>query len=320
MAGEEVVTAAERDRTTAIETIGLVRTFGNVTAVDHLDLSVNQGELFSLLGPNGAGKTTTIKMLCCLTRPTGGTATVMGQDVQADALSVKAMIALSPQETAVAGNLNAWENLELMAGLHGFGRREARVRSGELLELMGLTERAKDRVKKYSGGMKRRLSIAMALVSDPQVLFLDEPTLGLDPQSRRAIWEYIETLKGDKTILLTTHYLEEADALADRIAIIDDGKIVALGTAAELKDSISDGEPMVVEAAGLTGADLDALSQKYSDVRPIEGGVEIRADEVTLYDIQDVLRPRGVVVQATYRKPVTLDDVFLHFTGKQLRE
>ena len=320
MAGEGIVTAAERDRTTAIETIGLVRTFGNVTAVDHLDLSVSHGELFSLLGPNGAGKTTTIKMLCCLTRPTGGTATVMGKDVQSDALSVKAMIAVSPQETAIAGNLNAWENLELMAGLHGIGRREARVRSGELLELMGLTERAKDRVKKYSGGMKRRLSIAMALVSDPQVLFLDEPTLGLDPQSRRAIWEYIETLKGDKTILLTTHYLEEADALADRIAIIDNGKIVALGTAAELKDSISDGEPMVVEAAGLTGDDLDALSQKYSDVRPIEGGVEIRANEATLYDIQDVLRPRGVIVESTYRKPVTLDDVFLHFTGKQLRE
>ena len=160
----------------------------------------------------------------------------------------------------------------------------------------------------------------MALVSDPQVLFLDEPTLGLDPQSRRAIWEYIETLKGDKTILLTTHYLEEADALADRIAIIDDGKIVAAGTAAELKDSISDGEPMVVEAAGMTSDDLDALRQVYPDVIPIEGGVEIRADEVNLYDIQDVLRPRGITVQSTYRKPVTLDDVFLQFTGKQLRE
>jgi ABC-2 type transport system ATP-binding protein len=185
---------------------------------------------------------------------------------------------------------------------------------------MGLTGRAKDRVKKYSGGMKRRLSIAMALVSDPQVLFLDEPTLGLDPQSRRAIWEYIETLKGDKTILLTTHYLEEADALADRVAIIDDGRIVALGTTVELKDGISDGEPMVVEAAGLTDDDLTALRQRYADVRSIEGGVEIRADEVTLNDIQDILRPRGVVVQSTYRRAVTLDEVFLHFTGKQLRE
>jgi ABC-2 type transport system ATP-binding protein len=320
LAGRGSVNAAESHSTNAIEMIDLTRTFGNMTAVDHLDLSVNHGELFALLGPNGAGKTTTIKMLCCLTRPTAGTASVMGYDVQADALSVKAAIAVSPQETAIAGNLNAWENLELMAGLHGFTKSEAKLRSGEFLELMGLTSRAKDRVKKYSGGMKRRLSIAMALVSDPQVLVLDEPTLGLDPQSRRAIWEYIETLKGDKTILLTTHYLEEADELADRIAIIDDGKIVALGSAAELKTRISDGEPMVVEAASLTEAGLDALRRKYSDVRQIEGGAEIRADDVTLYDIQDILRPTGVVVEASYRKSVTLDDVFLHYTGKQLRE
>lgn len=318
--GDGILTGVDSDRVAAIETIGLARSFGDLTAVDRIDLSVDQGELFSLLGPNGAGKTTTIKMLCCLTRPTGGTATVMGRDIQSDALSVKEVIAVSPQETAIDGNLNAWENLALMAGLHGLGKAETRARSEELLDLMGLTERATKRVKKYSGGMKRRLSIAMALVSDPQVLFLDEPTLGLDPQSRRAIWEYIETLKGHKTILLTTHYLEEADALADRIAIIDDGKIVASGTAAELKDSISDGEPMVVEAAGMTSDDLDALRRVYPDVTPIEGGAEIRADEVNLYDIQDVLRPRGITVQSTYRKPVTLDDVFLHFTGKQLRE
>jgi len=314
------LTSTNQSGSTAIETIGLARTFGNVAAVDGIDLSVNQGEVFSLLGPNGAGKTTTINMLCCLTRPTGGTGTVMGQDIQADPLAVKAVIAVSPQETAIAGNLNAWENLELMAGLHGLDKGEAKARSAELLALMGLTDRAKDRVKKYSGGMKRRLSIAMALVSDPQVLFLDEPTLGLDPQSRRAIWEYIETLKGDKTILLTTHYLEEADALADRVAIIDNGRIVAQGTTVELKDSISDGEPMVVEAAGLTDDDLTALRQRYADVRSIEAGVEIRADEVTLNGIQDILRPRGVVVQSTYRRAVTLDEVFLHFTGKQLRE
>lgn len=314
------MTNVDKSVSTAIETSGLVRTFGDVTAVDGIDLSVGRGELFSLLGPNGAGKTTTIKMLCCLTRPTGGTGTVMGLDIQEEPLAVKEIIAVSPQETAIAGNLNAWENLELMAGLHGFDKGETKARSAELLGLMGLTDRAKDRVKKYSGGMKRRLSIAMALVSDPHVLFLDEPTLGLDPQSRRAVWEYIETLKGHKTILLTTHYLEEADALADRIAIIDGGKIVAQGTTTELKNSISDGEPMVVEMAGLTDDDLAALRQRFTDVRTIETGVEIRADDVTLNDIQDVLRPRGVVVESTYRKTVTLDEVFLHVTGKRLRE
>ena len=304
----------------AIQAFRISRTYGDLVAVDGVDLSVGQGELFSLLGPNGAGKTTTIKMLCCLVRPTAGTATIMGHDIQDDPLAVKRVIDISPQETAIAEHLNAWENLSLMAGLHGLGKQEAKNRSEELVEMMGLTGRAKERVKKYSGGMKRRLSIAMALVSDPQVLFLDEPTLGLDPQSRRAIWEHIDELKGRTTILLTTHYLEEADALADRVAIIDEGKIVALGTPQELKDSISGGQVMVVEAQNLTADAVAALRQVFPEVRAIEGGVEIEAEEVNLYDIQDVLRPRGVAVQSTYKKQVTLDDVFLDLTGKQLRE
>jgi len=185
---------------------------------------------------------------------------------------------------------------------------------------MALTSRAGERVKKYSGGMKRRLSLAMALISQPQVLFLDEPTLGLDPQSRRAIWEHIEGLKGRTTILLTTHYLEEADALADRIAVIDEGTIIALGTPTELKESISEAPVTVVEAENLTAADIEALGELYPRVRAIEGGVEIEADEVRLYEIEDCLRPRGVDIRATYRRQVTLDDVFLHLTGKQLRE
>ena len=302
----------------AVRASSLSRSFGDFVAVQAVDLTVGRGELFSLLGPNGAGKTTTIKMLCCLLRPTGGAAEVMGHDVVDDPLSVKSVINISPQETAVAERLNAWENLNLIAGLHGIDRVKAR--SGELLEMMGLTERAGDRVKKYSGGMKRRLSIAMALISDPEVLFLDEPTLGLDPQSRRAIWEHIEALKGEKTVLLTTHYLEEADALADRIAVMDKGGIIALGTADELKESVI-GEPvMVVEAPGLDDGAFEALRRFYPATRRTEAGVEIEAREVSVYDIADVLRPRGIAVQSTHRKQVTLDDVFLHLTGERLRE
>ena len=304
----------------AVQTLGLSMHFGSFVAVDGVDLSIARGELFSLLGPNGAGKTTTIKMLCCLLKPTSGTATIMGHDVGSDPLSVKRVIDVSPQETAIAERLNAWENLSLMAGLHGLGRERARKRSGELLEMMGLTERAQEQVKKYSGGMKRRLSIAMALVSDPQVLFLDEPTLGLDPQSRRTIWEHIAGLKGHKTIVLTTHYLEEADALADRIAIIDEGKIVALGTPGQLKDGISGTPVTVVEAKNLTEEAVNALRQIYPEVRAIEDGVEIEAAEVSLYAIEDCLRPMGVVIQSTYKRQVTLDDVFVNLTGKQLRE
>lgn len=304
----------------AISASSLTKEYGDLVAVDAIDLAVERGELFALLGPNGAGKTTTIKMLCCLLRPTRGTATVMGHDVRTDPLGVKSVIALSPQETAIAEHVSAWDNLSLMAGSHGIDKQETRRRSGELLEMMGLIDRAKERVKKYSGGMKRRLSIAMALVTEPEVLFLDEPTLGLDPQSRRAIWAYIEELKGKTTILLTTHYLEEADALADRIEIIDEAKIVALGTPAELKSSIADGQVTVVEAPNVTADALDALRQLYSDVRATSNGVEIEGEGVNLYDIEDVLRPRGVVIQSSYQKQVTLDDVFLELTGKQLRE
>ncbi|MGD2044371.1 MAG: ATP-binding cassette domain-containing protein [Acidimicrobiia bacterium] len=303
----------------AIETRGLSRRFGDLAAVDGVDLSVERGELFALLGPNGAGKTTTIKMLCCLLRPTSGSATVMGNDVRADPLAVKKVVDISPQETAIAEHLNAWENLELMAGLNAVDRTKARGRAGELLELVGLVERASEKVKRYSGGMKRRLSIAMALISDPEVLILDEPTLGLDAQSRRAIWNHIEDLKGTKTILHTTHYLEEADALADRIAIIDEGKVIASGTPAELKRSISDGQAVFVEASGLTEESIAALGEISTDVRRTNGGLEIGGD-IHLYDVVDILRPRGVVVEAISRRRVTLDDVFVELTGKELRE
>jgi ABC-2 type transport system ATP-binding protein len=208
----------------AVEASGLVRTYDDLMAVDGVDLAIQTGELFALLGPNGSGKTTTIGMLCCLLRPDSGSARVLGFDVGADPMKVKSVIAVVPQETAIAEHLSGTENLRLMAGLHGIPADRARARSSELLEMLGLSARAGKQARTYSGGMKRRLSIAMALVTDPQVLFLDEPTLGLDPQARRGMWEHIAGLKGEVTILLTTHYLEEVDALADRVAIIDGGE------------------------------------------------------------------------------------------------
>lgn len=304
----------------AIQMTSVSKTFGKLCAVDNLDLSVRQGELFSLLGPNGAGKTTTIKMLCCLLRPSSGTATIMGHDIQKNPLAVKQVIDVSPQETALSEHLNAWENLSLIGRSHGIEKSVVQERSQELLEMMGLLDRAKERVKRFSGGMKRRLSIAMALVSDPRVLFLDEPTLGLDPQSRAGLWEHIERLKGGKTMMLTTHYLEEADSLADRIAIMDEGKIAVQGTSQELKDGISERNVMRVEAEGLSADVVEGLREIYPEVEVVEGGVEIRAEELDLYAIQDFLRPRGVTVRSTYLKQATLDDVFLHYTGRELRE
>jgi ABC-2 type transport system ATP-binding protein len=304
----------------AIQTFSLSRKFGDLVAVDGIDLSIKEGELFSLLGPNGAGKTTAIKMLCCLLRPSSGTATVLGRDIHEDPMAVKQIIDVSPQETAIAEHLNAWENLRLIGGIRGLAKEEVKKRSEELLEMVGLAKRAKEQVRKFSGGMKRRLSITMALVSDPQILFLDEPTLGLDPQSRRGIWEHIVELKGKKTILLTTHYLEEADALADRIAIIDEGKIVALGTPQELKDSISDMQVMVVKAKNLPPDAIEGLKEIYPEVKATEDGIEIRAKELSFYEIVDYLRPRGVVIQSMSLKQPTLDDIFLHLTGKELRE
>ena len=317
---EASVSDAMAEHPIAIQMTGVSKTFRKLCAVDDLDLSVRQGELFSLLGPNGAGKTTTIKMLCCLLRPSSSTATIIGHDIRKDPLAVKQIIDVSPQETALSEHLNVWDNLSLTGRSHGLEKSVVQQRSQELLEMMGLMDRAKERVKRFSGGMKRRLSIAMALVSDPQVLFLDEPTLGLDPQSRAAMWEHINQIKGSKTVMLTTHYLEEADSLADRIAIMDAGTVVVLGTAQELKDGISERNVLRVEAEGLTNDVVEGLREIYPEVTVIDGGVEIRAEQLDLYEILDFLRPRGIDVRSTQLKQASLDDVFLHYTGRELRE
>ena len=232
----------------AIQTFNLTKIFNGLVAVDGIELNIKKGELFALLGPNGAGKTTTINMLCCLLKPSGGTATIMGYDINKQPFKIKEIIGMSPQETVISEHLNSQESLNLIGKIHGISSDELKIRSQQLLETMGLAERAKDQVRKFSGGMKRRLNIIMALVHNPEILFLDEPTLGLDPQARRAIWEYIIRLKGEKTILLTTHYMDEADSLADRIGIMDKGKIVALGTSTDLKISMLGKHTMIIYA------------------------------------------------------------------------
>ncbi len=215
----------------AIEIVGLTKEYAGRRVVDALELTVPAGELFALLGVNGAGKSTTIKMLSCLTTPTAGDGLLMGRSVTKDSRRAKEILAVSPQETAVAPNLTAAENLELMAGIYG----RPRERAGQVMDQLGLGRWARQRARTLSGGWQRRLSIAMALVSQPEVLFLDEPTLGLDVLARRELWGTIRGLKGRTTIILTTHYLEEAEALADRIGIMDRGRLRAVGTAAELK-------------------------------------------------------------------------------------
>lgn len=239
----------------AIETVALTKRYKEITAVDGLNLGIFRGEIFSLLGVNGAGKTTAIKMLSCLIEPTSGKAIVGGMNVVDDTERVKKIIALSPQETAIAPNLTAMENLELMCGIHGLSREETQLKIKELSDAFGLHGVLVRRAGKLSGGWQRRLSIAMALVNDPSVLFLDEPTLGLDVIARSELWDVIRSLKGKATVILTTHYMEEAETLSDRIGIMKDGCLLTLGTAKEIMervgaDRFEDAFISVVKGAG----------------------------------------------------------------------
>ena len=217
----------------AIKTTELVKRYKNITAVDKLNLEIREGELFSLLGVNGAGKTTTIKMLSCLTMPTDGDAVVGGYSITKQSEQVKRLIGVSPQETAVAPNLSVEENLELICGIHGFSKEKTQAKITELSERFGLDTVLQRKAGKLSGGWQRRVSIAMALISEPKILFLDEPTIGLDVIARHELWETIRSLKGKITIILTTHYMEEAEALSDRIGIMKGGRLLASGTVEE---------------------------------------------------------------------------------------
>lgn len=218
----------------AIKTNALTKQYGSLTALDALNLTIHDGELFALLGVNGAGKTTAIKLLSGLMTPTSGTAAIYDHDILTQTNEAKSLLATSPQETAVAPNLTTRENLEMMAGIYGASGKEAKAKATEMIARFNLTSIEKTKAKKLSGGWQRRLSIAMALISEPKLLFLDEPTLGLDVLARRELWTIIRKLKNKTTIILTTHYLEEAEALSDRIGILSHGKLTALGTAQDL--------------------------------------------------------------------------------------
>ncbi len=304
----------------AVQTFKLSKHFNNLVAVNSIDLKIGQGELFSLLGPNGAGKTTTINMLCCLLKPTSGTAQIMGYDIIKEPFKIKETIGVSPQETAISERLNSWENLALIGKIHGMSSNEVKRRSGELLKLMGLTERGKDRVGKFSGGMKRRLSIAMAMVHDPSILFLDEPTLGLDPQARRATWEHIAQLKGRKTILLTTHYMEEADFLSDRVAIIDEGRIVAVGTPSQLKANLITTPTIIVSADNITPEIMQGLKARYSQAEEADGKLRISDENLDFRELTDYLHSNGATIRSAALEEPSLEDVFIQLTGKELRD
>jgi len=254
----------------AIKTHGLTKRYRQLTAVNGLNLEVRQGELFSLLGVNGAGKTTAIKMLTCLARPTGGDAVVGGYHISEEAEQVKRLIGVSPQETAVAPQLSVEENLALICGIHGFSKEKTAERIASLSEQFSLTSVLHRRAGKLSGGWQRRVSIAMALIGDPKILFLDEPTLGLDVIARHELWDTIRALKGGVTIVLTTHYMEEAEALSDRIGIMKDGNLLAVGTAEELKraagtDDFETAFVTIVKGAAATTTQTEKADERRTE-------------------------------------------------------
>ncbi|HKP91725.1 MAG TPA: ATP-binding cassette domain-containing protein [Thermoleophilaceae bacterium] len=304
-----------------IEVQHLTKRYGRVTAVDDVSFRVERGEILGFLGPNGAGKTTTVRMLCTLLPPTGGTATVAGADVQADGAVVRRRIGVALQEIGLDPIQTGRELLELQCGLYDIPN--ARERAGELLELLGLTDAADRLTKTYSGGMKRRLDLATGLVHSPRVLFLDEPTTGLDPASRRTVWDEVRRInQGGTTVFLTTQYLEEADELCDRVAIIDAGRIVAQGTPEELKAEM--GRDVV--SVTLDGAGADATAAAIGELPGLER-VVTEHDALALYvadgatSIAEIVRrldrERISVGAISVARP-SLDDVFLHATGRRL--
>jgi ABC-2 type transport system ATP-binding protein len=306
-----------------IEVRGLVREFkGGIRAVDGIDLEVRSGEIYGFLGPNGAGKSTTVHMLTTLLPPTAGRATVAGHDILTEGPQVRAAIGAALQEAALDNFLTGREHMQLQMGLHGIPKAERAQRASRLLGRVGLAEAADRKVGGYSGGMKRRLDLALALVHDPRILFLDEPTTGLDPQSRTALWDEVRRLVADQgvTLFLTTQYLEEADALADRVGIIDRGRLVAEGTPDALKAQV--GRPSV-EAIPADPAEFDALVAvllRFGERTPAsrEGAAVRLGGDADLADVVRALDGEGIEVSDIRLHAPTLDDVFLAKTGRSL--
>jgi ABC-2 type transport system ATP-binding protein len=308
-----------------IKVEGLTKIFNHqLKAVDHISFSVKQGEIFGFLGPNGAGKTTTINMLITILKPTEGTASILGSDIAHESNEVRNSIGLVPQEYTADDDLTGYENILLCADLYGIPRETSKKRAIELLKLVELVDFKDKKVQTFSGGMRRRLELACGLINRPKVLFLDEPTLGLDVQTRAATWNYIRTLKKEfgMTLFMTTHYLEEADSLCDRIAIIDHGKIVVIGSPSELKDSLG-GD--IITLSIEKDVDITGLIRKVAQVKEVKKAnetyiIKSESGEITAPLIIEALRQENhVVTRLSLTKP-TLNEVYLQYTGKSMRD
>ncbi len=310
----------------AIAVSGITRKFGPATAVDEISFEVDRGEFFGFLGPNGAGKTTLIRMLTTLLKPTSGQAIVAGVDVAEHPSHVRQLIGVVPQAMTSDLDLTGRENMDIYGRFYGIHSAERKERTDYLLEMVGLAQRADDLVATYSGGMRRRLEIVRVLVHRPALLFLDEPTIGLDPQSRRVVWELLKKLiQGDAmTIFLTTHYMEEAEMLCGRVAIIDAGKIIAMGSPAELKAGVAGNDIVTLRLGGLTD-DITAAMGKLPFVHKVNtdgGSVSVFVDNgaQNLPALMDTVRASGGTILAASVHEQSLEDVFIHYTGKSIRE
>jgi ABC-2 type transport system ATP-binding protein len=307
----------------AIETTELTRRFNGLVAVDKLNISVERGEVFGLLGPNGAGKTTTISMLCAILKPTSGTARVNGFDIVKQDMQVRKSIGIVFQDPSIDDRLTGRENLYMHANLYGVPPGEQRSRIDGVLKLVELEDRADDLMRTYSGGMRRRLEIARGLIHSPKVLFLDEPTIGLDPQTREHIWSHIEGLRKshDVTMVLTTHYMDEADRLSDRIAIMDFGKIVASGTPTALKETL-EGDVITVntkEASKLSSAVAGTAGILKTNVVGERLELTVHGGKALLPRIVEAAAKSGIFVESVSLREPNLGDVFLHYTGRAIR-
>jgi ABC-2 type transport system ATP-binding protein len=308
----------------------LTKSFGTVLAVDHLSLEVARGEIFGFLGPNGAGKTTSINMMVGLLEPTSGEVLVEGQSIRRDRGSALNHIGVCPQENILWEKLTCLEQLEFMGANYSMPRRKARQHGGELLEALGLAAKANELAGRLSGGMKRRLNLALALIHDPHIVFLDEPEAGLDPQSRVLVREYIRLLARRKTVILTTHNMDEAERLADRVAIIDHGQLLVVDTPAALKHRLGEGTVLEIAVAEGLGQDtrqpdqlaLQCVQEHFPDASWASGILTIRGSDLAarLPELLGTLQEFGLKPGNMHMRAVTLEDVFLSFTGRGLRE